>query len=325
LAYAGLADAYYQKAGRFGVSETTMDQAIETAQKAVSLDPNLAEAYKALGTVYSGKGWTRKAIECHERAAKLNPNSYLAVSTLGFEFAQTGQYDKALPVLRKAMALSPAMAYPYWLIGMSYFGLDELTPAEEWFKKSLTLQPDLDVANEMFIDFYLAQGDIERAIAQTQKFLSLLPNSMAALLSSGRAERFAGHLEKAQACYEKARPNSNLELGYVYWKTGKKDQAGKLFQAELDSAQKSVAEGDESMLTAYGIASIYAIQGNKTEALKWLQKTVDAGFLFYRYLEREPMFENIRDDAQFKQIIETTKAKVAEMRKRFEELDVKIP
>jgi ribosomal protein L17 len=37
------------------------------------------------------------------------------------------------------------------------------------------------------------------------------------------------------------------------------------------------------------------------------------------------MFENIRDDAQFKQIIETTKAKVAEMRKRVEELDVKIP
>ena len=325
LAYAGLADAYYQKAGRFGVSETTMDQAIETAQKAVSLDPNLAEAYKALGTVYSGKGWTRKAIECHEKAAKLNPNSYLAVSTLGFEFAQTGQYDKALPVLRKAMALSPAMAYPYWLIGMSYFGLDELTPAEEWFKKSLTLQPDLDAANEVFVLFLLAQGDFERAIGQSQKYLSRVPNSVTALLSAGRAERFAGHLEKAQAYYEKARPDADLELGYVYWKTGKKDQAKKLFQPVLDEARKSVAQGDESWSTAYGIAAIQSIQGNKEEALKWFQKTIDAGFLFYRFFERDSIFENIRDDARFKQIIDNTKAKVAEMRQRVEKLDTKIP
>jgi len=91
-----------------------------------------------------------------------------------------------------------------------------------------------------------------------------------------------------------------------------------LCQVVLDDAQKSVAQGDESGGTAYEIAAIYAIQGNKTETLKWVQKTVEAGFLYYRYLERDSMFENIRDDVQFQQIIENVKAKISEMRRRVE-------
>ena len=321
LAYAGLADAYYQKAGRFGVSETTMDQAIETAQKAVSLDPNLAEGYKALGTAYGGKGWIRKGIECEEKAVSLNPNSYLAMSTLGFDYGNTGQFDKALPLLKKAIALSPAMAYPYWVLGMCYFGLDEPTLGEEWIKKSLALQPDLDVANEYFISFYLAQGNYEQALALSQKYLSLVPNSTSALLCAGRAERFAGHMEKAQVFLEKAGPDAFVDLGYVYWKTGKREPAQKFLQGVLDELQKWVTGGDESWSTAYGMTAIFAIQGNTEEALKWFQKTVDAGFLYYPYLEKDGLLENIRDNPQFKKIIDSAKAKIAGMRERIKQKD----
>jgi protein kinase/serine/threonine-protein kinase len=324
LAYAGLADAYYQKAGRFGVSETTMDQAIETAQKAISLDPNLAEAYKALGSAYGGKGWHRKSIECFQKAVNLNPRSHLAVSALANEYAKAGQFDEALPLSKRAMALSPAMAYPYFHIGRCYLGLDAAPSAEEWLKKSLALQPDLDEANEFLIMLYLSQGNHEQAIAQSQKYLSLLPNSIRALLYAGRAEFFAGHLEEAKAYYEKAGPVAFVDLGYVYWKTGKRELARKLFQVVLDYALKSIAEGNESWGTAYRITSVYAIQGDKSEALNWLQKTVDAGFLYYRYLERDPLLENIRGDVQFKKIMDSTKAKAAEMRERVKETDGEI-
>jgi len=66
---------------------------------------------------------------------------------------------------------------------------------------------------------------------------------------------------------------------------------------------------------------IYAIQGNKGEALKWLQKAVDAGWRRYRYFSRHPMLENIRDEPRFKEIREEIKAKVAEMRRRAEQLE----
>ncbi len=69
------------------------------------------------------------------------------------------------------------------------------------------------------------------------------------------------------------------------------------------------------------MASIYAVQGNKEEAVRWLQKAVDAGWREYHYASRYPLFENIRDDERFKRIMNETKAKVAEMRRRVEQLE----
>ncbi|HEY4643370.1 MAG TPA: protein kinase, partial [Bacteroidota bacterium] len=47
LAYAGLGDAYGQRVQRFGFAEGWLDSAVAVTDKAISIDPNLAEAYKA--------------------------------------------------------------------------------------------------------------------------------------------------------------------------------------------------------------------------------------------------------------------------------------
>ena len=85
--------------------------------------------------------------------------------------------------------------------------------------------------------------------------------------------------------------------------------------------QKQLEQGDESNGIGFSIGAIYAVQGNKDEALKWLQKAVDAGWRDYPYISRYPLLENIRNDAQFKRIMDETKAKVAEMRRRVEQLE----
>jgi hypothetical protein len=69
------------------------------------------------------------------------------------------------------------------------------------------------------------------------------------------------------------------------------------------------------------MAAIYAVQGDKEEALRWLQKAVDAGWRWYRFLSRYHLLENIRDDTRFKRIIDDTKAKVAEMLRRVEQFE----
>lgn len=55
--------------------------------------------------------------------------------------------------------------------------------------------------------------------------------------------------------------------------------------------------------------------------MSWLQKAFDAGCRYYRYMLRDPMLENIRDEPRFKEIIEKIKARVAEMRRRVEQLE----
>jgi tetratricopeptide (TPR) repeat protein len=259
----------------------------------------------------------RKAIEVLQKAVEANPNSAIAVNALGQYYAQIGEFDKAFPLVKKAVALSPAWAFPCLELGRTYFGLDDLARAEEWLKKAVELQPDLDAATNVVSNFYLACGEYQKAVEQTQKFLALSPNVPNAFIYSGRAELFSGNYEKAQEYYQKS-GSGLVELGYIYWKTGKKDEAKKLFQKRLALLQKQLEQGHEGIGIRSSMAAIYAIQGNKEEALKWLQKAVDAGWRNYRYILRDPTLENIRDDARFKQIIEKTRAKVDEMRRRVE-------
>jgi eukaryotic-like serine/threonine-protein kinase len=323
LAHAGLGDAYFQRALRFGFPGTWFDAAIKQAQKAISLDPNLPEGYKALGSAYGfGKGWWRKGLEAFQKAFEANPNSVIACGALGQAYNSLGEYDKAFPIIKKAMALSPAWAFPCSDLGSVYIGLDDPVRAEEWYKKALELQPDLDVVHQGLIYLYLAFGEDNKAIEQGRTYLSKFPGNPPAWMieSAALAELFSGHDEKAQEYYQKS-GGEPVELGYIYWRAGRKDEARKLFQRNLDRLQKQLEQGDESSGIRLSMAAIYAIQRNKDEALKWLQKAVEAGYRRYRYISRYPLFENIRDDERFKKIIADTKAKVAEMRRRVEQLE----
>jgi TolB-like protein/Flp pilus assembly protein TadD len=324
LAHAGLADAYSQRVIRFGFLEAEwFDATIEEAQKAISLDPSLPEGYKALGGPYGFvKGWWRKALEAFQKAVEANPNSAIACGALGQCYKMIGEFDKAFPLIKKGIALSPAYAFNYAELGDIYVGLDDLVRGEEWLKKSLALQPDLDVPHSYLIDLYLYLGEYNKAIEQGQTGLSKFPGNPSAWIieSAARAELFSGHYEKAQEYYQKI-GEQPIELGYIYWKAGRKDEARELFQTNLDRLQKRFEQGDESNDIGVSMAAIYAVQGNKEEALKWLQKSVDAGWRDYRYISRYPLLENIRDDARFKRIIDDIKAKVAEMRRRVEQLE----
>jgi protein kinase/serine/threonine-protein kinase len=205
-------------------------------------------------------------------------------------------------------------------LGRIYCSLDEPGQAESWFKKSLELQPDLDVAHEGLIRLYLGSGEYNKAIEQSQSFLSKMPDYPGAFRYAALAELFSGHCEKAQEYYQKI-GEKPIELGYIYWKTGKKDEARKLFQENLARLQKRLEEGDEGIGIRTSMAAIYAVQGNKDEALTWLEKAVDAGWRDYNYASRYPLFENIRDDERFKRIMDDLKAKVAEMRRRVEQME----
>jgi serine/threonine protein kinase/tetratricopeptide (TPR) repeat protein len=328
LAHAGLADAYFQRVLRFGFPEAEwFEPAVEEAQKAISLDPNLSEGYKALGNAYGfGKGWWKKAGEAFQKAFEANPNNAVACLVVGQYYYHIGELDKAVPFIKKAIALSPASAFPGYALGLIYYRLDDRGQAEEWLKKALELQPDLDVAHKALIDLYLALGEYNKAIEQSQTYLSKIPGNPSAIMFAAQAELFSGHYEKAQEYYQKIGGQRaalftggyEIELGYIYWKAGRKGEARKLFQRGLDLLQKRLEQGDESYDIRVFMAAIYAVQGNKEEALRWLEKAIDAGWCEYNYASRYPLLENIRDDARFKQIIERTKAKVDEMRRRVE-------
>ncbi|MGB6866962.1 MAG: tetratricopeptide repeat protein, partial [Candidatus Aminicenantaceae bacterium] len=325
LAYAGLGDAYAQRFWRYGFPTNWLDSAIEMSKKAISIDPNSAEAYKALGLAYEYKGWYQKAFEADYKAVELNPNYDSAVANIGWVNWFMGEYEEALKWFKKSLALNPTEALNHYAFGLLYLTLDDHAKAEQWFNEALDLQPDSIFSHSGFSLMYLAEGRYQKAIQSGQEILSVDPDSLDGLIPIGDAELYSGNLLQANQYYEKAleiNPKSGdllTSIGYILWKTGQEEEAQKMFSQALKLSQNQLEQGNEYWTFPYNIACINAIQGNRTEAYKWLQKAIEAGWRDFRLGLRNPMFEDLHEDKQFKQMMEEVKAKVYDMRKQIEE------
>lgn len=335
LACAGLGDAYGQQTNKFGFPRAWDDSAIAVSKKAISIDPNLAEGYKSLGLAYQEKGWNRKALESYRKAVELNPNYFPAVANIGFTNWFIGEFDEALLWMKKSGVLNPTLAFNYYGVGAVYLSLGDDAKAEEWCEKALELQPDLVYPHVVLTEMYLAQGKFQQATDQSRKILSIVPDDVVALSMAGNAELFSANYAQAKQYFEKAisisssgftrftgRSNTT-GLGYIFWKTGKQAEARKMFNRSLNEDLKELEQRNEWNALPYDLAAINAIQGNKQEAYKWLQKAIDAGWRDYRIGLKDPLLGNLRNDEQFQQMMAQVKAKVDEMRKKVEEMEKK--
>ena len=88
----------------------------------------------------------------------------------------------------------------------------------------------------------------------------------------------------------------------------------------LEVAQKRIEQGDERLQIPYAIAAINAIQVNRKEAYQWLQKAIEIGWRNFRFYSKDPMFESLHGDEQFKKMMAEVKSMVDEMRKRVEKI-----
>ena len=109
-------------------------------------------------------------------------------------------------------------------------------------------------------------------------------------------------------------------MGHILWKSGQRDDALELLQQSLILRRKEIEQGNNDSWVRLEIAAVHAIQGNKAEALTWLQKAIDSGWRDYRLALLDPWLENLREDEQFQEMMAQVKAMVDEMRKRVEEM-----
>ncbi len=326
LAYAGLGDAYAQRVNRFGFPSAWTDSAIAVSSKAISIDPTLAEGYKALGLAYGGKGWMRRSLEAYRKAVEINPNYHPAVGNIGYMNQFLGKFDEGFRWQKNSLALDPMIAYNYVGVGTVYLNLGDDARAVEYFNKALALQPDL-VPAQVYLAYVSAlQGKYQLFIEQAKKILSSDSKDIRRLAGIGYAELMLGDYSRAEEYFAKTIAIDSVfgyttGLGYVYWKTGRQDEARKMFGRSLKLDEKELEQGNERHGIPYDLAEIYAIQGNKAEAYKWLQKAIDAGWRSYREAMTDPLLENLRSEDKFKQMMANVKSNVDEMRKRVEEME----
>lgn len=87
------ADEYYIQASKEARSGS-FDEAIKYFQKAVAINPYLADAYYQLGVLYTEKGWYERAGEAFEAARSLNPKLVPPPVYENLKRAQIGEEDE---------------------------------------------------------------------------------------------------------------------------------------------------------------------------------------------------------------------------------------
>jgi len=330
LAHSGLADAYAQRAVRFGFPPTWLDSSIEASQKALSLAPQLAEGYKALGLTYLAKGRLREGLEANRRAEDLKPSFSSAVANLGGSLLYLGRFDEALTWLRGSAEIDPSSAVIWGeALGSTYAALGDDLRAEGAFRRALEIQPELGTLHQALIGFHLSRGRKREALEHARNRAVAASGEPFLLVAAASAERAAGQPARARELLEQALPavqgqrnpelpegHVEISLAYLHLLAGRRKDAERLLEASLEADRRHLAAGNEHWAVPLDMACVHALRDEKDEAFRWLDKAIESGWRGYPQASWSPLLDPLRGDERFRKMMARLDAQVAEMRRR---------
>jgi TolB-like protein/Flp pilus assembly protein TadD len=321
LAYAGLGKAYAQKFRIFGMGDEWYDSSKAMIEKAIELDPDIAEPYLALGLnlLYSGK--IHYSLEQYLKAASINPNSD-AVSAIGQIYCLLGNLVEAVPWLNQAIKLDPTDWVSYRSLGQIYYDIGRYNDAERLFLKVNNLMPEHYYALLDLNRLYIVQKQYEKADSLLLHTLSNNPENYRVLYCLAEVKMFAGKSTEAKLYFKKVidiatiKYGPAVEYGYFNWKDGKVKEAKDIFAPIKKSNEEEIKEGMENYNYPYELARIYSIEGNKDKALENLKLAIKFGWKNYLYAKADPLLENIRNDSGFVLLIKDIQNEIIAMKSK---------
>jgi TolB-like protein/Tfp pilus assembly protein PilF len=292
LAWAGLADTYYQMSSIVMLPVEAIPRARAAAIRALAIDDGVAEAHASLGIIKAQYDWDSKGAEKEfKRALELNSNYATAHQWYGmFLYADT-QFEAAKVELDKAHELDPfsmivavTTIWPLRHLGQDDFALKQLEKIIEMFPNF----PDLvDYAHDIRGEAYLQKGMHQQAVAE--------------LLHGYRIKVLCGDNPDAIDSVKRAYAESGLD---GYWR--KQLELGtRRYEQELETARK---QSPERYVSPYHLAELNARIGEKERALALLQESYKNRDERVRWLKAESVsadspWKSIRQDPRFSAIL----------------------
>jgi len=271
LAYAGLADAYAFLASSTGgmPPRDTYPKAKAAALKALEIDDTLAEAHTSLGFFYLMYDWNFAEAEREfKRAIKLNPGYANAHDGYGFLLKATARNEEAISASRQAQKLDPLSLFTNVSLGWAYYFARDYERAIEQGRKALAMEPRFDFAYWIVGVSLAQQGRMDESIAALNQ----------AVILTGGGLTHESH------------------LGYAYALSGKREDAEQML-SDLEETAK------EKYVSAYYFAIIYLGLGEHDRAFQWLERAFDERSGFLAFIKVEPMFDPLRADERFSDLL----------------------
>jgi TolB-like protein/Flp pilus assembly protein TadD len=265
LAYCGLADNYGVKAGNAIPSSEGWARMKTLAQKALELDPELAQAHLALGGALGGTfDWIGANNELN-RAVELNPNLAEAYDASASLLTISGHFDAAIAKERKAVELDPLN--PFFNVGWPLY----------WARR------------------------YDEAIVQLRRNIELFPTDAFSHFALGLCYLKKGNAVQAKVEFHKAIELDDLPwyigwLGYAHAVSGDRAKAEEILR-HLDELAK------RRYVTPNARVPVYLGLGDKEKALEGLEKSYQDQDAVCGQLRNDQLYDGVRNEPRFQAIL----------------------
>ena len=264
-AWSALADCHIIRAIRgMAPPAEAAAEATTAAQKALELDPSLADAHASLGIVQTHTGDLRTGIQSLRRAIELNPGLAIAHNQLARALASFELHDQAIAAVQKSVSLDPLSALLHTGLGDAYYFARHYEKAVVSYRMSLEIDPRFDGAHT----------DLARSLEALGRF------------------------DEARAAYETGRTlaggvaGPSFGLAHLEAAAGNVDEARRIL-AELTGARAT------RVVSAWGIGAVHASLGDVDEAFRWLEIAVQEKASGLILLRVHPRLDPIRSDRRY--------------------------
>jgi adenylate cyclase len=267
LAYCGLADTYAYMGGVVMPSKEAVVKEKEFAQRALQLEPQLAEAHLSLACALAGAfDWRNAQVE-FDCAIELNPNLAWAYEIYAWFLGGLGRLDEAIAKDKKAIELDPLNSFFQAALAYFLYHARRYDDAILQIRRTLDLDPASTLAHHLLGCCFLWKGDTTGAIAEFQR---------SKIMVTG-------------AWYQGL-------LGYAYAISGERPKAEQILR-ELEQIAK------RQYVNSTAFADIHLGLGEKQKALDWLEKSYQDQESACWYLKVDPIYDSVRNEPRFQAIL----------------------
>jgi tetratricopeptide (TPR) repeat protein len=206
------------------------------AEKAVVVDPNLAEAHAALGWVRFFIEWKfAEGLAELRRAQQLSPWNPTASDLLARVVVYLGQFEEAEKMARQSIELDPLAYQARISLARVLFTEGKLDETAASGRKAAELQPTAAGNHRFQVFVAIQRGDGDTALREAQQE----PNEgyrrfELALVHFARGDRAAADATLAEPI-AKDKADFAYQIAEVYARRGEKDKAFEWLQVSLDN------------------------------------------------------------------------------------------
>ena len=311
------ANDQYNLAYNFLAFQNDTPRALKTFERALELDPHFASAHlqRALGIIigiYNGYSNDGSALlqaeeDLHQAEQTLPASDGLLLAAQAGVYLAQGRLDRT-PWAKLEEQWRPG-GNPVWLVILRMLKEQRTEETLAILRVHVERNP-LESPVRMFLGELLrTQGDTPGAIQALQRVLQQGPRHPTTAWFLTMAYLDQGKPEQARALLEQMQPE--FEKNYM-WR-----HAWAILLAAEGKHKEALEAMDEGTLKFARLtwtvtsttADFYALQGDRSKAIEWLQLAISRGDERVSYFRRNPRLATLRDDPRFRSLLKSLEAR----------------